>query len=71
MKGSCAQWGAVDDSDEEISNMRDAIQSVANDTDIDERFILAIVMQESTGCVRVINTQQTDHHTGLMQSRNG
>jgi hypothetical protein len=53
MKASCANWGVADDSDTEIDNLKSAIVRVAGITGIDARFILAIVMQESTGCVRV------------------
>lgn len=53
MKASCGNWGVADDSDAEIDDVRKAIVQVAGMTRIDARFILAIVMQESTGCVRV------------------
>ncbi|KAF2169792.1 hypothetical protein M409DRAFT_64802 [Zasmidium cellare ATCC 36951] len=71
MKGSCAQWGVPDDTDDEISEMKAAIQQVASSSGVDARFILAIVMQESTGCVRVITTQYSVFNPGLMQSHNG
>ena len=53
MKISCEQYGVSNDSDEEIQDMKDAIQQVSNVAEIDPRFILAIIMQESSGCVRV------------------
>lgn len=71
MKASCAQWGVTDNTDDEIEEMRSAIQSIASSADIDARFILAIIMQESTGCVRVITTQYSVFNPGLMQSHNG
>ncbi|KXL44466.1 hypothetical protein M433DRAFT_68275 [Acidomyces richmondensis BFW] len=71
MKASCSQWGVPDDSDEEVANVKTAIQSIASSTGVDERFILAIIMQESTGCVRVITTEYSVFNPGLMQSHNG
>ena len=44
---------------------------MAKETGVDERFILAIVMQESKGCVRVQSTNNGVQNTGLMQSHDG
>ena len=71
MKASCSAWGVPDDTDQEINDMRDSILSIGTLTGIDARFILAIIMQESTGCVRVITTQYSHSNPGLMQSYNG
>lgn len=71
MKASCANWGVPNDSDEEIADLKSAIQTVGSASGIDPRFILAIVMQESTGCVRVITTAYSVKNPGLMQSHNG
>lgn len=71
IKVSCANWGVPDNTNEEIEEMRSAIQSVASASGIDARFILAIIMQESTGCVRVITTAYSVFNPGLMQSHNG
>lgn len=56
MRASCAQWGVPANSDQELAEMRDSILNVGAATNIDPRFILAVVLQESTGCVRVITT---------------
>lgn len=71
MKASCARWGVPLDSDDEISDMKSAISDVAGSTGVDKRFILAIIMQESTGCVRVITTAYSHENPGLMQSNQG
>ncbi|KAK3650914.1 hypothetical protein LTR56_005965 [Elasticomyces elasticus] len=71
MKASCAQWAVPNDTDEEVADMKAAIQDIAGTTGVDARVILAIVMQESTGCVRVITTQYSHFNPGLMQSHNG
>ncbi|KAK5112131.1 hypothetical protein LTR62_004474 [Meristemomyces frigidus] len=71
MQASCAQWGVPDDSDEEVAEMKTAMLDVAASTGVDARLILAVVMQESTGCVRVITTEYSVFNPGLMQSHNG
>lgn len=53
MKISCANWGVPDDSDNEIEDIKESINQIASLTGIDGRVILSIIMQESTGCVRV------------------
>ncbi|KAH9906341.1 hypothetical protein F4778DRAFT_643764 [Xylariomycetidae sp. FL2044] len=72
MQQSCGWngWGA-DNSAQEISDIKTAIQSVASSTGLDSRFILAVMMQESKGCVRVITTYNDVTNPGLMQSHNG
>ncbi|EHK20500.1 uncharacterized protein TRIVIDRAFT_48957 [Trichoderma virens Gv29-8] len=72
MQKSCLWNGWVgDDSDSEIQDIATAIKSVAKSTGVDERFILAIMMQESKGCVRVPTTNNGVVNPGLMQSHNG
>lgn len=63
-------WGA-DNSDAENQALNSAIQQVAGSTGVPASFILAIVMQESKGCVRVITTDNGVRNPGLMQSHNG
>jgi hypothetical protein len=72
LKQSCG-WNGWDanDSPEEIANIKKSIQSVASDTGVDQRFVLAIVLQESNGCVRVPTTDNGVRNPGLMQSHNG
>lgn len=63
-------WGA-NDSPDEIAAINSAIQQVSGETGVDARFILAIVMQESIGCVRAPTTDNGVRNPGLMQSHNG
>jgi len=63
--------GVPDDSDDEIQSLQDAINQVAQETFVDHRFILAVVLQESNGCVRVHTTGNGVVNPGLMQSHNG
>ncbi|KAI9374438.1 hypothetical protein BJX61DRAFT_301949 [Aspergillus egyptiacus] len=71
MRQSCSQWNVPNNSDEEIDHISSAIQSVSDTTGVDPRFILAIVIQESNGCVRAPTTDNGVTNPGLMQSHNG
>jgi hypothetical protein len=68
---SCAQFNVDNNSDEENSNLKSAISEVAQSSGVDERYILAVVMQESKGCVRAPTTTYSVRNPGLMQSHNG
>lgn len=74
IKQACGwlDYGA-NDSPDEIQDMYNAIQNRANASLVDHRFILAIVLQESHGCVRNPPTKSSGgvHNTGLMQAHNG
>lgn len=59
MQQSCAQWNVPNDSADEIAYMKTAIQQVSASSGVDPRFILAIIMQESNGCVRVVSRMVT------------
>ncbi|CAI7607063.1 unnamed protein product [Penicillium discolor] len=62
---------SCDNSDDETSDINTSIKSIASETGVDARFILAIIMQESKGCVRVQSTDNGVVNTGLMQSHAG
>jgi LysM repeat protein len=67
----CAQFGVAENSDAELSEISSAILSVSANTGVDPRFIFAIVMQESNGCVRAPTTNYGVTNPGLMQSHDG
>ncbi|KAL2867431.1 LysM peptidoglycan-binding domain-containing protein [Aspergillus lucknowensis] len=71
MKQSCTQWNVPNNSDQEIDDISSAIKSVSSSSGVDPRFILAIVIQESNGCVRAPTTDNGVINPGLMQSHNG
>lgn len=72
MTTSCERIFYVpDDSSDELDDLRDAIQNIAEETLLDHRFILAVMMQESGGCVRVPTSDYGVRNPGLMQSHNG
>ncbi|KAL2832743.1 hypothetical protein BJY01DRAFT_99618 [Aspergillus pseudoustus] len=74
MANSCTQWNVPNNSDDEISDISTAIQEVASSSGVDARFILAIVIQESNGCVRAPTTDVGIPglvNPGLMQSHSG
>ena len=74
MRKSCG-WleEGPDNSPEIIDDIYDAIQNRSAASLVDHRYILAIVMQESKGCVQVGHTVSSGgtRNPGLMQSHNG
>lgn len=72
MQESCENnWAVPNDSASEIATLKSSILSVAAANNVDPRFVLAIVMQESNGCVRVVTTSWSVANPGLMQSHAG
>jgi hypothetical protein len=74
MQNSCGILNYGDnDSAEELANIYNAIQDRANASLVDHRLILAFILQESKGCVRVPHTKSSGgvRNTGLMQAHNG
>ncbi|VUC24327.1 unnamed protein product [Clonostachys rosea] len=72
MRQSCGWngWGA-ENSETEIGYIKNALVQVSGEAGIDKRFLLAVMMQESKGCVRVKTTYNGVTNPGLMQSHNG
>lgn len=74
MKDACTNLGfppGFDTSDEEIAMIWSGIQAAAIVSGVDHRFILAVMMQESKGCVRIWTTANANPNPGLMQDHNG
>lgn len=71
MLTSCGMFSQPNDSGPEVGAIYDAIETVAKDTKVDHRFILAVIMQESGGCVRAPTTNFGVRNPGLMQDHNG
>jgi hypothetical protein len=71
LSGSCSQFGVANNSPTEIQDLQNAIVQVASESGIDARYILAVVLQESSGCVRAPTTNYGVRNPGLMQSHNG
>ncbi|KAH8692284.1 hypothetical protein BGW36DRAFT_438298 [Talaromyces proteolyticus] len=72
MQAHCGNLGWGDnDSDAEIQAIQDAIDTVATATFVDHRFILAVIMQESGGCVRAPTSVYSVSNPGLMQDHSG
>ncbi|PQE23060.1 glycoside hydrolase protein [Rutstroemia sp. NJR-2017a WRK4] len=71
LSSSCAQFGQANNSPTEIAEILSAIKSVSSSTGVDNRFILAITMQESGGCVRAPTSNGGVSNPGLMQDHNG
>lgn len=71
MEDSCKQFRMGRNSKEEIDDLYNAIQAVAQATFVDHRFILAVVLQESGGCVRAPTSNYGVPNPGIMQDHNG
>ncbi|KAF2859697.1 hypothetical protein K470DRAFT_218798 [Piedraia hortae CBS 480.64] len=71
LKTSCASFNVPSNSPSELVALQAAILSSAASSGVDARFILAIVLQESGGCVRVPTTSYSVSNPGLMQSHEG
>ncbi len=68
---SCDAYTVKNNSPEESENLRKGLLQIGNECGIDPRFALAVVLQESGGCVRVPTTTYSVPNPGLMQSHNG
>jgi LysM repeat protein len=62
---------SYNDSASEIALIGSSITTVAQESGIDARVILCVIMQESGGNVRVGNTNNGVNNTGIMQAFNG
>ncbi|KAJ9133260.1 Glycoside hydrolase [Pleurostoma richardsiae] len=71
MFSSCSQWGVDNDSGPEVGAIWDSIQEVGAETGVDHRFILAVILQESGGCVRAPTSNYGVRNPGLMQDHDG
>ncbi|KAF3931001.1 hypothetical protein ABW20_dc0101291 [Dactylellina cionopaga] len=72
MKQSCGWngWGP-DNTDRQIGYIKTYIQQVARASRVDHRAILAVIMQESGGCLYAPTTANGVSNPGIMQSHNG
>ncbi|KAM3535658.1 hypothetical protein MY4038_001137 [Beauveria bassiana] len=68
---SCANFQQDNNTPAESADVKSAIEEVSKSSGVDARFILAVVMQESNGCVRAPTTANGVTNPGLMQSHNG
>ena len=64
-----SSWQVANNSPDETQAVFNAIE--AHHGTVDPRFVLAIVIQESSGCVRVITTNNGVRNPGLMQGSDG
>ena len=71
LNNSCGQYNQANNSPQEIEQIDLAIHEKARTHNVDPRFILATVVQESGGCVRAPTTKNATPNPGLMQSFGG
>jgi hypothetical protein len=66
-------WGVPNNSPQETDQIFHSIDQVAQVANVDHRFILAILLEETKGCARVHTTYSADgvRNPGLMQSHDG
>lgn len=70
--GCLKEWGP--NSEAEVAVIKSGIESAASASGLDHRFIMAAMMQESNGCVRVPNSVSPNEkirNPGLFQCANG
>ncbi|KAL8912472.1 MAG: hypothetical protein Q9172_007504, partial [Xanthocarpia lactea] len=68
---SCNIYHVTPNTLPEILAIHNSILVISTATNTDPRFILAIILQESNGCVRVPTSFYSLRNPGLMQSHNG
>jgi len=71
INGGCTQFNVAANSPQETSDIATGIKQVATETGVDDRFILAILLQESNGCVRAPTSNYGVRNPGLMQDHDG
>ncbi|KAK5056744.1 hypothetical protein LTR84_012276 [Exophiala bonariae] len=71
--GRTCVGGVQSNSEQETKDLKDAILTISAEFLIDPRFVLAVVLQESNGCVRVATTTPSNEirNPGVMQTSNG
>jgi len=71
MLSSCKIWHQHQTSADEIASLWVAIKHVSATTGVDDRFIVAVILQESGGCVRVPTSNFGVNNPGIMQDHDG
>ncbi|KAL9587972.1 MAG: hypothetical protein Q9203_003210 [Teloschistes exilis] len=71
IKNSCTIYHVPLNTPLEIQAIHNATLLVAIETNLDPRFILAVILQESSGCVRVPTSYYSVRNPGLMQDHDG
>lgn len=71
LQTSCEDFDVTNNSSDEILEIFTSIQTIANATGVDPRFVFAIMMEESGGCVRAPTTNGGVRNPGLLQDHNG
>jgi hypothetical protein len=75
MNSSCSEiWSlgsGTDNTEQELANVKSAIEELSAETKIDKVFIYVVMQQESLGCVRVRTTSFSHANPGLFQSNQG
>ncbi|KAI4194160.1 MAG: hypothetical protein LQ350_007927 [Teloschistes chrysophthalmus] len=71
IKNSCTIYHVPLNTPLETQAIHNATLLIAIETNLDPRFILAVILQESSGCVRVPTSYYAVRNPGLMQDHDG
>ncbi|KAF2175514.1 hypothetical protein K469DRAFT_502384, partial [Zopfia rhizophila CBS 207.26] len=71
MKTSCNQFNVENNSEQEINDIKAGLDAASKISGVKKEFLLAIMMQESKGCVRAPTTNYGVRNPGLMQDHDG
>ncbi|KAL9583630.1 MAG: hypothetical protein Q9212_002595 [Teloschistes hypoglaucus] len=71
IKNSCTIYHVPLNTPLETQAIHNATRLIAIETNLDPRFILAVILQESSGCVRVPTSYYAVRNPGLMQDHDG
>ncbi|KAF2214683.1 hypothetical protein CERZMDRAFT_90188 [Cercospora zeae-maydis SCOH1-5] len=68
---ACKYWEVPENSPMEIAVLLDLIPRISEEGGVDPRVVLAMILQESHGCLRVPETLGSHRNSGVLQSHNG
>ncbi|PPJ56399.1 hypothetical protein CBER1_00698 [Cercospora berteroae] len=71
LAGACKYWEVPENSPAEIDTLLDLTPRISDEGGVDPRVVLAMMLQESHGCLRVPETQGSHRNAGVLQSHNG
>ncbi|KAM3418798.1 hypothetical protein BST61_g4768 [Cercospora zeina] len=71
LTAACKYWEVQENSPSEIDLLLDFVPRISAEGGIDPRVVLAMILQESHGCLRVPETHGSHRNSGVLQSHNG
>ncbi|ORY10318.1 hypothetical protein BCR34DRAFT_588659 [Clohesyomyces aquaticus] len=71
ISASCSQFNQANNSPDETAAIKAGIEAASSSSGVPKEFLLAVMMQESKGCVRVPTTNYGVRNPGLFQDHDG